>query len=348
MIHLQISACCRQFPVPNRERPAISRQVAKVRGSRLPLHGFTLVELLVVITIIGILISLLLPAVQAAREAARRMQCSNNLKQLGLALASYESARGCYPPGAIWRDPGLYGGYAPRTNFHVHLFPYVELSNVYARINWSASGNLWYGNNMEVTSIALPHLLCPSDGLGGAFWAEPTQKFARNNYFAVFSGLEMGDAFTTEAAKRAMFGPNMVTMASNIYDGLSNTMAMTEGLTGLVDARGFAWSDEPCGSIVQTGAGQTANILTPNTPLPDICTANPVWCADPNIPNRPCSATGTTDHTNLAGAARSMHPGGVMVLMVDGSVHFVANAVDPSAWRALGTIAGGEPITNSF
>jgi prepilin-type N-terminal cleavage/methylation domain-containing protein/prepilin-type processing-associated H-X9-DG protein len=313
--------------------------------------AFTLVELLVVITIIGILIALLLPAVQAAREAARRMQCCNNLKQLGLALANYESAIGCFPPGLIWGDKNsrgqLYVG--SRTSLHVHLLPYIELSNLYAKINWNVSGIWWYNNNPDVTSVALPHLLCPSDGLGGAFYEEPSQKFARNNYFGIFSGMQVSDVFTTDAAKRTMFGANMVTMASDIRDGLSNTMAMTEGLTGPTnDARGFAWSDEPCGGLAFTGAGQTANILTPNTPIPDICTANVVWCSDPNIPGRPCSATGATDHTDLAAAARSMHPNGVQVGMVDGSVQFIANSVDPSAWRALGTIAGGEPILTTF
>ncbi len=321
---------------------------------RRPLRkrAFTLVELLVVITIIGILIALLLPAVQAAREAARRMQCTNNLKQLGLALANYESAIGCYPPGVLWdakNHPGeLYGGTGPRTNYHVHLFPFMENGNVYASIDFSVPDILWYDHNRDATAIPLPHLLCPSDGMGGSFYEEPTQRFARNNYFGVFSGRQMGDAFSTTPARRAFFGANMVTKTNDITDGLSNSLAMTEGLTAPVDARGFVWSDEPCGSIVHTGAGQTANILTPNTPLPDICTNAPAWCADPNIPGRPCNKDGTSDHVNLAGAARSAHPGGVNVLIVDGSVHFAADSIEPAIWRALGTIAGNEPISNPF
>ena len=101
--------------------------------------AFTLVELLVVITIIGILIALLLPAVQAAREAARRSQCSNNLKQLGLALANYESANRCFPPGMIW-EGGMFGPL--RQNFHVHLFPYEEQGALYDQIKWNVSGHL--------------------------------------------------------------------------------------------------------------------------------------------------------------------------------------------------------------
>lgn len=344
--------CIRRHSVLPRRFSEISRQGPP--SPRTPQHrdGFTLVELLVVITIIGILISLLLPAVQAAREAARRMQCSNNLKQLGLGLANHESARGCYPTGVTWdkAHPGvLYSG-GPRMNYYVQLFRYIELSNVYDSIDFSGTSILWYGVNTDVTSIALPVLLCPSDGLGGAFYEEPTQRFARNNYRAVFSGSEMGDAFATDANRRAMFGADMATLASDIRDGLSNTMAMTEGITGPAgDARGFAWSDEPCGSLIQTGAGQTANILTPNTVLPDICTNDPAWCVSPDIPNRPCDkGSSTSDHVNLSAAARSMHAGGVMTLMVDGSVHFAANAIDPAAWRAMATIAGGESIANAF
>ncbi len=330
------------------------------RISPRPSRGFTLVELLVVITIIGILIALLLPAVQAAREAARRMQCSNNIRQLGIGLANYESAIGCFPPGAIWdarnHPRELYGGNGPRTNFHVHLFPYTEQANVYNALDWNVVGCIWSDNNQNVTSLPLPNLLCPSDGLGGAFWrrdvsqgAGGTQNFARNNYYAVFSGMQMGDAFSKDPTKRALFGPDMVTYASEIRDGLSNTMAMAEALTGKDDdGRGVAWADEPCGALVQTGAGQTANILTPNTPLPDICGNYNVWCTDPDLPNRPCNRTGETYHTNLAAAARSMHPGGVNIVMVDGSVHFVADSVDPAAWRALGTIANGEPPVIMF
>ena len=165
-------------------------------------RAFTLVELLVVITIVGILIALLLPAVQAAREAARRAQCSNNLKQLGLALHNYESAIGCFPPGAIWTECYMCG---QRPNYHVLLFPYEELGNVYNQINWTIFSCLWaYGNNLAVTNdTAMPGLLCPSDGLGGLRvdnMASPTpynhwwgHSWGRLNYSGMFSGRQIGD-----------------------------------------------------------------------------------------------------------------------------------------------------------
>ena len=135
-------------------------------------RAFTFVELLVVITIIGILIALLLPAVQAAREAARRMQCANNLKQLGVAMANYESAKGCFPPGVIWAKNSnatclnaLNNCGGPRVNFHVQLFPYAEQSDAYDTIDFS--GGIVFLQNTPATNASLLYLLCPSDGLGG-------------------------------------------------------------------------------------------------------------------------------------------------------------------------------------
>ena len=115
-------------------------------------------------------------------------------------------------------------------------------------------------------------------------------------------------------------------------------MAMTEGLTGPEgDARGFAWSDQPCGAQVYTE-------LAPNSPLPDRCFPNPVWChgAPQNDRHRPWT-TGDGYTTDTC-AARSVHPGGVQVLLADGSVRFVSETIDLTTWRALATIAGGEPI----
>jgi prepilin-type processing-associated H-X9-DG protein len=316
------------------------------------------VELLVVITIIGIMIALLLPAVQAAREAARRIQCANNMKQLGVAMANYESAIGGFPPGVIWSStstPAILNC-GPRADFHAHLLPYVEQSTVSAMIDYSLAPIWALGHNMSVTNASLPYLLCPSDGLGGQFFdsafSNHPNKWARCNYFGVFSGTTMGDVFTRETAKRAVFGANMITTASEIRDGLSNTMVMAEGLTGPEnDVRGFIWGDQPGGAVLFTGAGQTppvTNILTPNSPLPDIVYPQAYWCPDPNIAYRPCKFGTDGYGTDTSATARSMHPGGVQVLMADGSVQFVTDDITVAAWRALATIAGGETPTNLF
>ncbi len=202
-------------------------------------HGrcaaFTLVELLVVITIIGILIALLLPAVQAAREAARRTQCSNNLKQLTLALLNYESTVGCFPPGVINQSPTALFTY-PRTTWAVHLYPYMEQANTYARFDFRAApgqgGAIWMnpvnsqGTNPP-TAVVVPGMLCPSDGgakvhnhYGNGYY------LARGNYAGFFGNLDVGAAVTGQAPhRRALFTFSAVVTVADVRDGTSNTMA---------------------------------------------------------------------------------------------------------------------------
>ena len=298
--------------------------------------GITLVELLVVIAIIGVLVGILLPAVQAAREAARRMHCANNLKQLALAMHNYHDARKCFPPGAIWIG-GMYGN--PRTTFNIHLFPFLELGNIYDQMDFNTGGLVWYyGNNLRATACKTDTWLCPSDGLGGdlfyASWHGPNY-LARGNYLGVFNGLRIGDLLTKDRGKWAIFDGNRSTRFNEIKDGASKTLMFAESLTGPdEDVRGTVWVDHPCGTQVYTE-------LTPNSPLPDRCYPNPVWCK--NLPelNRPAiqGDGGTTDTCG----ARSMHPGGVNVALCDGSVHFISDEVDKDAWRSAATIDGGEP-----
>jgi hypothetical protein len=275
------------------------------------------------------------------------MQCSNNLKQLGLALHSYHAALGSFPAGALWsKNAGgvVIPGTGSRINFHVQLFPYVEQSNAYNAMQWDAGGNLWFGTNLNVTSVPLPYLLCPSDPLmGGPFlelsYAVGGQKHARNNYMGMFNGRQLSDICSINQRVWAFFGGGRATRIADISDGTSNTVAITEGLTGaaVTDARGFAWSDQACGAIVHTDLG-------PNSPLPDRCFPYAGWCDSvPNIdPVRPWTqGDGSTTDTC---AARSMHPGGVGALLADGSCRFVNDSIDISTWRALGTIAGGEVV----
>jgi prepilin-type N-terminal cleavage/methylation domain-containing protein len=304
-------------------------------------RAFTLVELLVVITIIGILVSLLLPAVQAAREAGRRVQCGNNLKQLGLAMQTYHTAIGSFPPGAIWQPVG---SSSCRTNFHVQLFPYEDQVNLSNSINWNVADLFWMNpaNNPRVTSVVLPNMLCPSDGLGGMLLRSSEtgyegRQWARLNYFGVFGGLQIGDLVSTDRKKWGIFDGNRATTIAQIRDGTSNTMCIAEGLTGPDgDARGFLWSDQPCGAFVFAKH-------PPNSPLADQCFPDPVWCNNLPEQNLP-STTGDGAQTDSC-AARSRHPGGVQVLAADGAVHFVADSIDVNTWQALASIANGEILT---
>ena len=328
---------------------------------RLPPSAFTLVELLVVITIIGILIALLLPAVQAAREAARRLQCANNLKQLGLAMHNYHTAVGQFPPGFI-NDyvagcensyPG-YAGYCvfndPQLTYMLKLYPYLEQEALFDRADFTVYR--WYNDGTwprEVTGTSIAALICPSDGVGlkvvpaGSIPNSPgTPPLAKSNYLAFFNGQRLIDVGNeSDRSKQAAFGINRGARIGDVLDGTSNTMLMAEYLRGTpTDIRGHYWCFAPaCGSLF--------TLLTPNSSAPDILIANSDWCGEghhqPRL-NLPCvqSSGGSPAWGDTSAASRSRHPGGVQILLGDGSVRFTSENIDLDVWRGLATIAGGE------
>jgi prepilin-type N-terminal cleavage/methylation domain-containing protein/prepilin-type processing-associated H-X9-DG protein len=329
--------------------------------------GFTLVELLVVITIIGILIALLLPAVQAAREAARRMQCSNNLKQIGLAMHNFESQKGTLPPGTLsslrfastQAEYDKYGGYEWTCYLHI-MMPYLEAQAYYDALRGPAFNLMkpWddpagWANVPE--DVPLPAFTCPSDGMGGAFTANSPNfdwRMAKTNYLAIFSGLRDGDNYAgliyhnPIATQRAAFRPHEGTPIADIKDGTSNTIAVAEYLTGIdeKDARGVFWSNRAGLQFLYVKQG-------PNSVAQDnICSA---FCPNFGSPNDasnnlPCS--GGDNDTNFA-SPRSRHSGGVNAVFCDGSVHFIQDNIDshvpttatdpPGTWQRLGWIADG-------
>ena len=326
-----------------------------------PKSAFTLVELLVVIAIIGILIALLLPAVQAAREAARRMQCSNNLKQIGVALHNYHSAHKSFPLGS-YGDTGPFGN--PEWPYFLYfLMPYMEQQSLYDGLAEVQKTNVrpWYSNAtsvwpMSVRDKPVSTFLCPSDGKGGLTKASPafdpslppTQavNLPVSNYLGIFSGLNDGDAWNevwdpsaVDPIQQAVFGVNRGARIGDITDGTSNTLAAAEYLTGKTgDQRGFIYTH-------RAGSQNLYVALTPNTSAPDILLDYPTFCQGGNHSypklNLPC--VGGSGATNTA-AARSRHPGGVHGLLCDGSVRFFAETIDSTTWRRLGWMADGEVI----
>jgi prepilin-type processing-associated H-X9-DG protein len=305
------------------------------------------VELLVVIAIIGILIALLLPAVQAAREAARRMQCSNNMRQLGLALHNYASTHGYLPVGAV-NDPktDCRQGWNRQT-FFLFLFPYLERADIYDRYDRGAVGasfTTWARSpNSDgpgsPCAAAVAGLLCPSDCAGHSPKVTRWGTFSLSNYLGFFGDVAHDNGvspdlpcFVAPANRRAAFAINVAVRFSDFGDGTSHSLMMGEYLTALAneepDCRGLFWSDEPTNSQIYTQ-------FTPNSSSPDVIW--PGYCVSRPELNRPC-----TEGYNETGTSRSRHPGGVNVLMGDGSLTFVSNDVALNAWQAMGSIQEGD------
>jgi prepilin-type N-terminal cleavage/methylation domain-containing protein/prepilin-type processing-associated H-X9-DG protein len=329
-------------------------------------RGFTLIELLVVIAIIAVLIALLLPAVQAAREAARRIQCTNNMKQLGLAFHNYISISNTLPPGRIWYPPTpgsfptIFSG-MQNTPWFVMMLPQFEQQNLANSFNYSlgSEGPLTpfpqgFLANITVAATKVSVFQCPSDNpslfqiptayAGGAL-SGPTM--TKGNYAVSWGNTDWGQNFSGKYPTQYLqsaFGHNGQIGLSMIVDGTSNSVFMAEVLQGaLNDVRGLMWDPIAGGSSFMTRYTPNGTLDYLNAITGGDYIENP-FCTNDPVHQLPCTS-GAGDTSAFSGS-RSRHPGGINTLFGDGSVRFIKSTINPQTWIAVNTIMAGEVISS--
>lgn len=336
-----------------------------VQLTRVRRRAFTLIELLVVIAIIAVLIALLLPAVQQAREAARRTQCKNNLKQLGLSVHSYHDTANTMPPGWIGISTGPYSGFG----WNAMLLPYIDQGPLYNILASGGVPNMITGlaaNTVatnKTTDATLTALRCPSDsGPATAVTSATgtTVQFGRSNYPAVagfnpdiqglsttwaaapttgtaVAGQMMGTRWVNQTTIQwgGAFGENTRKGIRDMSDGTSNTLIVGERYTPAVSTPAFAasagdtiWAGVPLTASPTSGSWLQALVVGECTTRINFGTS---------------TSSGGTPRADTAGFG-SMHTGGCHFLLGDGSVRFLSENLDMNTYRALSRIADGSVV----
>jgi prepilin-type N-terminal cleavage/methylation domain-containing protein/prepilin-type processing-associated H-X9-DG protein len=333
--------------------------------------GFTLIELLVVIAIIAILIALLLPAVQQARESARRAQCKNNLKQIGLGLHNYHSTSNVLPPGRlVTQVDGTGHCFAA----YAHLLPYFDQGPLYNQVNFSSNPDVGFGNAVPLaTNLSL--LLCPSDQVVILQPASSTAPASAVHSYPLNTGTTYPVSTRNAAGTpvTGIFYENSAVRFGDITDGMSNTVCVSETIRSTLNGPATWDGSSPTNGFVLTQGND--NLLT-GPELTDYAgqchssglvlqqTRGSKWLYGApghsmynhiRVPNdRDVDCRGGIPHSNKTDAlwktlshnitTHSRHTGGVHSLLCDGSVRFFSENIDIIVWRGLGSRNGGEAI----
>jgi len=346
------------------------------RHHRGPRHAFTLIELLVVIAIIAVLIALLLPAVQMAREAARRTQCRNNLKQIGISMHAYHESTGVFPPGRITNF--VMPGEGRCWSAYAHLLPYMGENAIYNSVNFSLNpeqGATLPGvpENTTVLNQTLETLLCPSD-----LYNQKLQGDSGVHNYPLSTGntLPLSPRNPWGIAVNGIFYENSSVRIRDIIDGTAQTACISETIKSQGGPSVWDGSSSTSGFVLvqgntnspPNGPGLTnyePQCLSAGLQLQQTRGSRWIYGAPghsmynhhrcPNDPRPDCR--GGLPHSSrsdpywaqlsLSVTARSRHPGGVHILLCDGAVRLISNSVDREVWKCLGSRDGQEPISNN-
>jgi prepilin-type processing-associated H-X9-DG protein len=340
---------------------SIARDRSRQPAIRRP--GHSVLEMLVIIGVMTILMGLLLPALQAARESSRRLGCANNLRQLSLATLGFHSANGAFPQ-IVWDSKSQGNTWGQ----FVRLLPYLEQTVVFNKSDFSKPvsdpANIW------VRTASIPMLLCPSDHCRLTNAADPNAdaEWTKTNYRGN-AGSEPGATTAGVEANNGIFVTGKKITVDRIYDGKGDTALFSESLLGdgdnnLISTPGDWFSINPAGKSVSDFYAAMENLTPARGAASQLSYGGRTYTSGEyldtrynhvSLPNSKSvvAASGESlitavNHAPQATAASSQHPGGVNLATADGSVRFIKNDVSIDVWRALGSIAGDEKVAGCF